>query len=98
MLDDPQQSTTAEQTIRTIHQERRLIIRLLAGESEAWSEFVDRYQRVVFARVNQVLIQYGKSVETNEADDVVADLFTSLWRTTCECYEDLNTEAPWRLG
>ena len=78
MLDYPQQSATSEQTAQTIREERRLIVRLLAGESEAWSEFVDRYQRVVFARVNQVLVQYGKCIETNEADDVVADLFTSL--------------------
>ena len=78
MLDYPQQSTTSEQAVRTIREERRLIVRLLAGESEAWSEFVDRYQRVVFARVNQVLVRYGKCIETNEADDVVADLFTSL--------------------
>ena len=98
MLDDPQQSTTAEQTIRTIHQERRLIIRLLAGESEAWSKFVDRYQRVVFARVNQVLIQYGKSVETNEADDVVADLFTSLLANNMRMlrrFEHRSTLATW---
>ena len=98
MLDDPQQSTTAEQTIRTIHQERRLIIRLLAGESEAWSEFVDRYQRVVSARVNHVLIQYGKSVETNEADDVVADLFTSLLANNMRMlrrFEHRSTLATW---
>ena len=71
---------------------------MLAGESEAWSEFVDRYQRVVFARVNQVLIQYGKSVETNEADDVVADLFTSLLANNMRMlrrFEHRSTLATW---
>ena len=95
MLDHPQPSTTSEQAVRTIRDERRLIIRLLAGESEAWTEFVDRYQRVVFARVNQVLVQYGKSVE---ADDVVADLFTSLLTNNMRMlrrFEHRSTLATW---
>ena len=98
MLDHPQPSTTSEQAVRTIRDERRLIVRLLAGECEAWTEFVDRYQRVVFARVNQVLVQYGKSVEANEADDVVADLFTSLLANNMRMlrrFEHRSTLATW---
>ena len=98
MLDHPQPSTTSEQAVRTIRDERQLIVRLLAGECEAWTEFVDRYQRVVFARVNQVLVQYGKSVEANEADDVVADLFTSLLTNNMRMlrrFEHRSTLATW---
>ena len=98
MLDQPQQSTTSEQAVRTIREERRLIVRLLAGECEAWSEFVDRYQRVVFARVNQILVQYGKRVEANESDDVVADLFTALLANNMRMlrrFEHRSTLATW---
>ena len=98
MLDHSQPSTTSEQAVRTIRDERQLIVRLLAGECEAWTEFVDRYQRVVFARVNQVLVQYGKSVEANEADDVVADLFTSLLANNMRMlrrFEHRSTLATW---
>ncbi len=73
-----QHSIANEQAEQQIRGERKLVARLLAGDREAWAKFVNQYQRVVFSRVNQVLMQYCTSAEPNDSDDVVAELFASL--------------------
>ena len=91
-------STATEQFARKIRDERQLVLRLVAGDREAWIEFVDQYQRVVFARVNHVLSQCGSQAESNDIDDVVADLFASLLANNMKMlrgFEHRSTLATW---
>ena len=71
---------------------------MIAGDRDAWVEFVDQHQRVVVARVNYVLMQYGTNGESNDSDDVVAELFASLLANDMKMlrtFEHRSTLATW---
>lgn len=93
-----QHTTATEGCAQKIRDERQLVVRMVAGDREAWAEFVDQNQRAVYARVNQVLTQQGTHAESNDADDVVADLFVSLLAENMRMlrrFEHRSTLATW---
>ena len=98
MSDHTQQSIVKKPAAQDVRDERRLVKRLLAGERAAWSEFIDRYQRVIFARVNQVLMHSDSQAGSNDCDDVVADLFALLLAKDMRIlrrFEHRSTLATW---
>jgi len=49
--------------------------RLVAGDKEAWDEFVQRHARVIYAAVQRRLVPAGRA---GDADDVAQDVFLKL--------------------
>lgn len=98
MSEQIHQSFVNEPTAQNVCEEQRLVKRLLAGERAAWGEFVDRYQRVISARVNQVLMHSGSNTGPTDCDDVVADLFALLLANDMRIlrrFEHRSTLATW---
>ena len=93
-----QQSRTTERLAHQLRAERQLVAQLVAGERTAWIEFVERFQRVVFARVNRVLTQSGIQSNSNDSDDIVAELFASLLANNMKMlrsFEHRSTISTW---
>lgn len=91
-------STANSRNAETIRTERFLVQRLLGGEREAWIEFVDRYQRVVWCRINRVLNRHGANAKENDCDDVAAELFAKLLANNMKMlaeFEHRSTLATW---
>lgn len=59
-------------------EDRRLIERLVARDSTAWAEFVERFQRLVLARVLATARELNHPLAAADADDLCADVFAQL--------------------
>lgn len=61
-----------------------LIDRLVRGDAEAWRQFVNNYQRLIFARVLNTLRQYNRGEDHTLAEDICADVFALLIADNCD--------------
>ena len=66
-----------------------LVARCRAGDSDAWSELVDRYSRYVFAIVVQ-----GFRFQQDEAEDVFQDVFLKVYERLGSLRSD-EAVRPW---
>ena len=55
-----------------------LVQRLVAGDGAAWGEFVERFERLVLARVAATARELGLPVDRAELEDVTAEVFSQL--------------------
>src|SRR5688572_20513039 len=55
-----------------------LVQRLIGGDAAAWREFVDRFGRLVLARVLATAREMNQPLATADAEDLCADVFTQL--------------------
>lgn len=97
MIEDLQYPTI-ENHAAQLSDERQLVCRLVAGDGNAWIEFVDRFQRVIAARVRLVLSQCSIMQQAHCCDDLVADLFAALLadnKRLLKTFEHRSTLATW---
>jgi len=59
-------------------EERRLIAALVAGDRNAWSEFVHRFQGLVYARVARTAKEFDRHLDRSEIEDIRAEIFAAL--------------------
>lgn len=59
-------------------EDRRLVDRLVQGDSPAWQRFLDTYVRLIRTRVADVARSFGYPSEGVAIDDATADVFSSL--------------------
>lgn len=62
----------------TRQEDYRLVQRLVAGQPQAWREFVLRFQRLVLARVLAAGREIGQAVRAADAEDLCAEVFSRL--------------------
>jgi RNA polymerase sigma-70 factor (ECF subfamily) len=58
--------------------DRRLIERLLARESEAWQQFVDRFIGVIIHTIRHTAHQRSQQLDASEVEDLSAEFFKLL--------------------
>jgi RNA polymerase sigma-70 factor (ECF subfamily) len=58
--------------------ERRLIAALVASDRNAWSEFVERFQGLVYARVARTALEFNSSLDRSAIEDIRAEIFAAL--------------------
>lgn len=58
--------------------ERRLVIRLVSGDGDAWREFVGSFGRVIRSRVADVARSFGNMSDEAAIDDATAEVFAVL--------------------
>ena len=58
--------------------ERRLIAALVARDRKAWSEFVERFQGLVYARVARTALEFNASLDRSAIEDIRAEIFAAL--------------------
>ncbi len=58
--------------------ERRLIAALVARDRNAWSEFVERFQGLVYARVARTGLEFNGYLDRSAIEDIRAEIFTAL--------------------
>lgn len=59
-------------------EERRLIAALVARDRGAWSEFVERFQGLVYARVARAALEFNRRLDRSEIEDIRAEIFAAL--------------------
>jgi len=59
-------------------EERRLIAALVARDRNAWSEFVERFQGLVYARVARTALEFNGRLDRSAIEDIRAEIFTAL--------------------
>jgi len=59
-------------------EERRLIAALVARDRSAWSEFVARFQGLVYARVARTALEFNRQLDRSAIEDICADIFAAL--------------------
>lgn len=59
-------------------EERRLIAALVARDRSAWSDFVKRFQGLVYARVARTALEFNRHLDRTEIEDICAEIFTAL--------------------
>lgn len=69
----PAQNLTAQ-----IEEDFRLAQQLIAGDAAAWQTLVERFQRLVLARVMVTARESNHSLSQSDAEDLVADVFSRL--------------------
>lgn len=67
-----------EVTSETVARERDLVARLLVRDAAAWQEFVERFHRLVLARIYAVAREAQQAISTDDAEDACADVFSQL--------------------
>jgi RNA polymerase sigma-70 factor, ECF subfamily len=55
-----------------------LVQRLIGGDAVAWREFIDRFGRLVLARVLATAREMNQPLATADAEDLCADVFSQL--------------------
>ena len=58
--------------------ERRLIAALVARDRTAWSEFVERFQGLVYARVARTALEFNRRLDRSAIEDICAEVFAAL--------------------
>jgi RNA polymerase sigma-70 factor (ECF subfamily) len=63
-----------------VHQneERRLVAALVARDRSAWSEFVERFQGLVYARISRTALEFNGSLDRSAIEDIRAEIFAAL--------------------
>ncbi len=56
----------------------KLVRQLLARQKNAWREFVQRFQDLVYARVHQTLERSRTQYDRSDIEDIFAEVFSSL--------------------
>lgn len=59
-------------------EERRLIAALVARNRNAWSEFVERFQGLVYARVARTALEFNHHLDRSAIEDIRAEIFAAL--------------------
>ncbi|HJN12071.1 MAG: RNA polymerase sigma factor [Pirellulaceae bacterium] len=59
-------------------EERRLIAALVARNRDAWSEFVERFQGLVYARVARTALEFNDHLDRSAIEDIRAEIFAAL--------------------
>ncbi len=63
----------------SVRQEETLLLeKLVAGDHSAWSEFVQRSQRPVFARIVRTAAECNCQLSTADLEDICAEVFSGL--------------------
>jgi RNA polymerase sigma-70 factor (ECF subfamily) len=50
----------------------------LKGDQQAWAEFILRYSRLIYNYIHSVLAVKGRSISTEQVEDVFQEIFQSL--------------------
>jgi RNA polymerase sigma-70 factor (ECF subfamily) len=61
-------------------EERLLLAHLRTGESEAWSEFIERYRRLIWSAIHRVNGRYGAGWDDSAMDDLFEESLLKLLR------------------
>lgn len=56
----------------------QLVQRLIGGEAAAWRNFVERFGRLVLARIHVTAREMNQSLTAGDAEDLCADVFSQL--------------------
>jgi len=59
-------------------EERRLIAALVARDRNAWSEFLERFQGLVYARVARTALEFNRHLDRSAIEDIRAEIFAAL--------------------
>lgn len=59
--------------------ERKLVQRCIAGNAEAWDEFVDRFSGLIYWAIKRKLNKYDCTYLMSEVEDIYQRIFTSMW-------------------
>jgi RNA polymerase sigma-70 factor (ECF subfamily) len=70
--------------MRAADDERRMVDACLSGEPGAWEAFVHRYASYLYSVVCQVLRRRTGSLDRNQADAVLSDVFFEMYRNDCQ--------------
>jgi RNA polymerase sigma-70 factor (ECF subfamily) len=55
----------------------------LRGDKQAWAEFILRYSRLIYNYIHSVLSVQGRSVSTEQIEDILQEIFHSLIKDSC---------------
>ena len=58
----------------------RMIARLCAGDSDAWSEFIERYRRLIYSAIHRVNGRYGGRWDETALDELFEEALYKLLR------------------
>ncbi len=58
--------------------ERRLIQALVARDRQAWRQFVENFQGLVYARVARTALEFHRAVDRSDIEDICAEVFAGL--------------------
>ncbi len=59
-------------------EEQRLLAALIARDRVAWSEFVQRFQGLVYARVARTALEFNRQLDRSAVEDICAEIFAAL--------------------
>jgi len=82
----------------TLHEERRLLERLLSGDSRAFSEFYRRYHRLVASCVRKVFIKWSADFTEDEIDDVIGSVFLGFMQNDYKKLRMFDPNRGFRLS
>lgn len=82
----------------TLHEERRLLERLLSGDSRAFSEFYRRYHRLVASCVRKVFIKWAADFTEDEIDDVIGSVFLGFMQNDYKKLRMFDPNRGFRLS
>ena len=60
----------------------------LKGSKQSWSEFIERYSRLIYNYIHSVLTVKGSSVSTEQVEDIFQEIFQALIK---DRYRKLST-------
>ena len=59
---------------------KRMIARLCSGDSDAWSEFIERYRRLIYSAIHRVNGRYGGNWDETALDELFEEALYKLLR------------------
>ncbi len=59
---------------------KRMIARLCSGDSDAWSEFIERYRRLIYSAIHRVNGRYGGEWDETALDELFEEALYKLLR------------------
>ena len=78
--------------------DRVIVSKCLAGDTNAWVEFVDRFSPLLFWTIKRKLNRCNASYLVNETEDIYQSLLSSIWhRRSLEQVSDRADIDPWLI-
>ena len=56
----------------------------LKGDKQSWSEFLSRYSRLIYNYIYSVLSVKGRSISTEQVEDIYQEIFHALIKDNCK--------------
>lgn len=78
--------------------DKALVNRCLSGDTEAWSDFVDRFSGLVYWAIKRKLNRYYSAYLTSDIEDIYQRLFTTIWeKKSLSAVSERDNIGPWLI-